>query len=188
MDLVMVSDMADHLENHEDPDQWARLILYPAENKEANVGCRLPQISCHGQHFMIPMSFCCQRLRCCGPMPTFGLSLCPSSSGYSRPQCILCTDVIHCIRFHYDGWHSNKAISSLNTVFIRPLQEKHSVKCTRKIRCQCCKFSRGMQFRVPHSMKMQEKMTPRNTHDGQSAHNQVMIMKLEKWSQPVNKS
>ena len=117
---------------------------------------------------MIPMSFCCQRLRCCGPMPTFGLSLCPSSSGYSRPQCILCTDVIHCIRFHYDGWHSNKAISSLNTVFIRPLQEKHSVKCTRKIRCQCCKFSRGMQFRVPHSMKMQEKMTPRNTHDGQS--------------------
>ena len=50
MDLVMVSDMADHLENHEDPDQWARLILYPAENKEANVGYRLPQISCHGQH------------------------------------------------------------------------------------------------------------------------------------------
>lgn len=129
---------------------------------------------------MIPMSFCCQHLRCCGPMPEmFGLSLCPSSSGHSCPQCILCTDVTHCICFHYNRWHSNKAISSLNTVFIRPLQEKHSVKCTHKTRCQCCKFP-GECNSGSHSMKMQEKMTPGNTHDGQSAHNQVMIMKLDR--------
>ena len=148
MDLVMVSDMADHLENHEDPDQWARLILYPAENKEANVGCRLPQISCHGQHLWFQWASAasvwdavglCQRLDwVCARVP----------QDIHVVSAFLCTDVTHCIRFHYNGWHSNKAISSLNTVFIRPLQEKHNVKCTRKIRCHSCKFSRGMQFRV----------------------------------------
>lgn len=134
MSFMMDSITVYHLGSHEEPELSAVLIMRPTESRggkyRANISCGFPQISCLWSAFMIPMSLCCQCLRCHGPLPIFRPSLCQSSSVPSVAQgTFLWKYMTHCIHFHYNGWWSNKSISPKNSYFYKALPIKiYSVK------------------------------------------------------------